>query len=158
MRYEKKSIVFIIIAACLFFLFSGCCTTNTKSDVADTIERNSYTVGQLEATVAALDGTVTSSRERIENIIGTSRSIGNGIDRITYLFEQYESEVDRLLYEIDEIRRKIEVQSKTVDDCGGIYVDVRINPGGSSDSENQVWNKDSIPSKPAALEDFQSVN
>lgn len=158
MRYEKKSIVFIIIAACLFFLFSSCCTTNIKSDVADTIERNSYTVGQLEATVAALDGTVTSSRERIENIIGTSRSIENGIDRITYLFEQYESEVDRLLYEIDEIRRKIEVQSKTIDDCGGIYVDIRINPGDSSDSENQVWNKDSIPSEPAALEDFQSVN
>ena len=158
MRYEKKNIVFIIIATFLLFLFSGCCTTNAKSDVADTIERNSYAIGQLEATVAALDGTVTSSRERIENIIGTSRSIGNGIDRITYLFEQYESEVNRLLYEIDKIRRKIEVQSKTVDDCGGIYVDIRVNPVGTSDSENQVWNKDSIPYEPAALENFQSVN
>ena len=107
----------ILIVVC--FLLAGCCTNrNITTDISDIIDGNSRTVGQLEATVAALDGTVSSSRERIETIIATSRNIADGIERVEYLFNQYENETNRLLNEIDRIRNEIEVQSENNSDSG----------------------------------------
>lgn len=106
-------------------MLTGCCTAgSTRADAADIISGNSRAAGKLEATISALDGTVNSSRERIARIIKTSRNITDGVDRIEYLFKQYESEVDRLLNEIDAIRNKAGIQSKNNMDRGGNSGDV----------------------------------
>ncbi len=109
---EKKNGFKIILFCFIVFCVSSCSTTGTGTDVIDTITGNSYAAGQLEATITELDRTTASSRERIEAIIGTSRNIENGIERVEYLFGQYESEVNRLLNEIDTIREQIELQSE----------------------------------------------
>ncbi|MGI5075943.1 hypothetical protein E4N71_11065 [Treponema vincentii] len=113
--------VFYVIFVCLFvFLLTGCCTAgSTRADAADIISGNSRAAGKLEATISALDGTVNNSRERIARIIKTSRNITDGVDRIEYLFGQYEAEVDRLLNEIDTIRNKAEIQGKNNMDRSG---------------------------------------
>lgn len=103
--YAKK----IIMSFCFLFvfgiLFSGCCTCGKlRADAQTVVSGNSLAAGRLEATVTALDGTVADSRERIANIIKTSREITDGVERIEYLFEQYESEVERILGEIERIR------------------------------------------------------
>ena len=103
----KKFIPFIFI----MFMFSSCCTCG-KYGNSDVIERNSRAVGKLEATITELDGTIADSRERIAKIIETSRSIEDGIDRIEYLFNEYESEVELILDEIDGIRNGIEAETK----------------------------------------------
>jgi peptidoglycan hydrolase CwlO-like protein len=113
MMNGKKIFKVILCFNILPFLFSACCTNrNIADNAADVINRNSHAAGQLEATVAALDTTVSSSRERIENIIATSRNIADGIERVEYLFGQYENEIDRLLNEIDGIRSEIEVEGE----------------------------------------------
>lgn len=113
MMNEKKIFKVILCFSFVSFLFSSCCTNrNITDNAADVIYRNSHAAGQLEATVAALDTTVSSSRERIENIIATSRNIADGIERVEYLFGQYENEIDRLLNEIDGIRSEIEVEGE----------------------------------------------
>ena len=113
MMNGKKIFKVILCFSFVSFLFSACCTNrNIADNAADVINRNSHAAGQLEATVAALDTTVSSSRERIENIIATSRNIADGIERVEYLFGQYENEIDRLLNEIDGIRSEIEVEGE----------------------------------------------
>lgn len=109
-RNEKKSsIVFICVCLLLSFIFIGCCTNRKPdADVSDVIAGNSSAVGKLETTISALDGTVSDSRARIANVIETSRSITDGIERLEYLFGEYEREVNRILNEIDRIRNEAE--------------------------------------------------
>lgn len=110
MKYEK-----ILITCFITLLFTGCITTRTGAD-SDIVSRDSQAVGRLEGTVTELDRTVNDSRERIGNIIETSRGIEDGIERLEYLFNEYEREVERLLDEIDRIRTEVESQSKTDND------------------------------------------
>lgn len=136
-NYAKKFFIAVFVYICIFLL-TGCCTCrgNTKSDIADAIARNSYAAGKLEATVKALDGTVSDSRERIANIIKTSRGIADGIERIEYLFGKYESEVKRLLSEIDRIRIEAENTGEN-NNVGSSTSNFRgDSPGDSFSAEN----------------------
>lgn len=139
-NYAKKGILCFIFIGLFIVLLTGCCTAgSTRADSADIIIGNSRAAGKLEATISALDGTVNSSRERIAHIIKTSRNITDGVDRIEYLFRQYEAEVDRLLNEIDAIRNKAEIQSKNNMDRGGNSGDVYNSAGYLADIKNKVW-------------------
>ena len=103
-NYAKIILSFVFLFG-VSVLFSGCCTCGKlRADTTSVVSGNSYAAGRLEATVTALDGTVADSRERIANIIKTSRGITDGVERVEYLFEQYESEVERILGEIERIR------------------------------------------------------
>lgn len=138
-NYAKKGILCFIVIGLFVVLLAGCCTAgSTRTDTADIISGNSRAAGKLEATISALDGTVNSSRERIARIIKTSRNITDGVDRIEYLFKQYESEVDRLLNEIDAIRNKAEIQSKNNMDRGGNSGNVYNCTGHLADIKNKV--------------------
>lgn len=133
-----KNIVFSV--AILFFtaaLLSGCCTCGKLgADAANVVSGNSHAVGRLEATVAALDGTVADSRARIASIIKTSRNIADGVERIEFLFCQYESEIERILREIDRIRNETEIQSENYNNSGGGSDSISGSPGRSACFEN----------------------
>lgn len=138
-NYAKKGILYFIFIGLFVVLLTGCCTADsTRADSADIISGNSRAAGKLEATISALDGTVNSSRERIAHIIKTSRNITDGVERIEYLFRQYEAEVDRLLNEIDAIRNKAEIQSKNNMARGGNSGDVYNSAGYLADIKNKV--------------------
>lgn len=118
-KHEKILCIcfFALLIVCLTVLFTNCKSTgNIDTDTANIIDGNSRASGQLEATIAQLDGTVNDSRNRITNIIETSRNIEDGIGRLEYLFDEYESEVYRILDEIDRIRTEIKVQSENNSD------------------------------------------
>ncbi len=139
MMNGKKIFKVILCFNLLSFLFSACCTNrNVADNASDVIDRNSHAAGQLEATVAALDTTVSSSRERIENIISTSRNIADGIERVEYLFGQYENEVDRLLNEIDGIRSKIEIESENNTDSSNSTDSLHTRQDCAGSAENQI--------------------
>ena len=126
-----KKIYTVVLAVVCLCLFSGCCTSGRIGD-KDVIEGTSRATGQLEATVKALDGTVTNSRERIADIIEKSRGIADGIERVEYLFNEYEREVERLLNEIDRIRNETESQGKSYNLGDGNACDIRGGPGCSA--------------------------
>lgn len=140
MRSIKIEKISIFILCFSLFVLSGCCSSGgVSADDAVIISGNSYSVGNLEATITALDGAVSDSKERIANVIETSRSITDGIERVEYLFNEYESEVNRLLNDIDRIR--IETQKSSED-----HMDSSINTDSGGDSsgcsvnyENKVW-------------------
>lgn len=103
----KKFINYVIV----MLMFSSCCSCGKHGD-SNIIERNSRATGKLETTVTELDRATADSRERIRNALTTSRNIEDGIERIEYLFEQYEFEVGKLQDEIDRIRDEIKGETK----------------------------------------------
>ena len=138
-NYAKKGCLYFIFTSLFVVLLAGCCTaSSTRADAADIISGNSRAAGKLEATISALDGTVNSSRERIEQIIKTSRNIADGIERLVYLFKQYASEVNRLLNEVDAIRNKAEIQSKNNMDCGSNSGNIYNCAGHLANIKNKV--------------------
>jgi hypothetical protein len=150
--YAKK-IFFVILVYVGSFMFQSCssCREIAKSDIADAIAGNSYAAGRLEATITALDGTISGSRKRIADIIEASRGIADGIERIEYLFETYESEVERLLSEIDSIRAEIEIPSKNNSDGGDSSSGGDFDTDNLIDIETEIRDKDSLSFKPSAL-------
>ena len=152
-NYEKKIVRYLFIGVCLF-MFAGCCTCGRiNADTKDIIAGNSRATGKLEATITALDGTVTNSRERIANIIETSRGITDGVERVEYLFNEYESEVERLLDEIDRIRNEAEIQGEDNNDSGDNSTDFYNGSRYLIDSKNKVWDKDSLFAESSTIAD-----
>lgn len=145
-NYAKIILSFVFLFG-VSVLFPGCCTCGKlRADTTGVVSGNSYAAGKLEATVAALDGTVADSRERIANIIKTSRGITDGVERVEYLFTQYESEVERILDEIDRIRNEAQTQAEDNNSGGGNTSAGGGGSGSASYTENQVRDKDSVSS------------
>lgn len=105
-KYEKKNrICYCFIAVIFACILTGCATLQTI-DNSDVIVGNQVAAAKLENTIGELDRATTRSRERLEVVIGDSRKIEEGLSRLEFLFNFYESEVERILEEIDRIRGK----------------------------------------------------
>ena len=149
---SEKKVILIGLLGVVILALAGCCTCRrNRGDATDVIAGNSRATGKLEATVQALDGTVANSRERIKNIVKTSRDIADGVDRVEYLFGQYEQEVKRLLNEIDGIRNEARKQVENNSGGNGSTTILYRNKGILVYSENQVWCKDTLLAESSAL-------
>ena len=118
-NYEKKKFIiflFYCIGVFVTCIFTGCSTLKTI-DNTDAVIGNQIAATKLEDTIGELDRVSTRSRERLEIVIRDSRKIEDGLSRLEYLFNSYESEVNRLLEEIDRIRRKAAEDQRTVKDA-----------------------------------------
>ena len=103
----------------LFFslplLFSGCKTTGQSNN---SIPADTYSVGRLEGTICSLDTILDDSTNRINSITEASRDITDGIDRLEYLFTEYERETSRLREEIDNLKRELETAKEDSNNIG----------------------------------------
>lgn len=145
-NYAKIILSFVFLFGFCVILSSCCTCGKLRTVTTGVVSGSSLAVGRLEATVAALDGTVADSREQIANIIKTSRGITDGVERVEYLFTQYESEVERILYEIDRIRDEAQIPAEDNNAGSGNTSSGGAGPGDTSHTENQVRNKDSVSS------------
>lgn len=132
-NYEKKKFIiflFCCIGVFVTCLFTGCSTLKTI-DNTDAVIRNQVAATKLEDTIGELDRTSTRSRERLEIIVRESRNIEDGLSKLEFLFDSYESEVNRILDEIDRIRRKALEDQRTVkntsQDQYNLYNDINSN-------------------------------
>ena len=118
-NYEKKKLsifLFCCIGVFVTCIFTGCSTLKTI-DNTDAVIRNQVAATKLEDAIGELDRTSTRSRERLEIVIRDSQKIEDGLSRLEFLFDSYESEVNRLLEEIDRIRRKAAEDQRSVKDA-----------------------------------------
>jgi methyl-accepting chemotaxis protein len=118
--YEKINSIpphFIGILLLIFLvLFTGCQSTK-KYDGSTFIEhqeRVDELKGRIEELTREIDrtssriGDITeNSSARLDDIRRRSSEITDTIDRVIYLFSEYESEVQRLLSELEGIRSEI---------------------------------------------------
>lgn len=108
--------IWIIVLVCVAVLcplfFTGCQSARLPGDDVELVSASSRAAGRLEGTVKELDRTITDSRERIGIVVRASERIADGVDRLEYLFGEYEQEVGRLLDEIDRIRNEAESEGE----------------------------------------------
>ena len=102
----KKNL--FIPALMLSALCTGCVSTGLQGKDAGIVARHSRDIGRIEGTASALADAVADSRERLEVVARASERIGDGIERLDYLFTEYEREVERLCNEIDSLRARLE--------------------------------------------------
>ena len=96
-----KKNIFIISFIILSFIFIGCCTTRTT---ADTIATNQRAIGRLESTAETIDGIINSSADRIRDVTERSKQMEDAVDRIIYLFGEYDKENRRIIDQLVEER------------------------------------------------------
>ena len=106
--------IFIIIS-CIFsvFFFFSCSTTRVEGDTTELIIANTRAAAKLEAATNDLGKLIRDSQLRIDNVREQATGIGDTIERIDYLFICYESEVGRLLNEIERIRAEVEAEKQS---------------------------------------------
>ena len=100
---ETRPRAFALLAPLCAVALSGCCSC-PRGDAREPVGGDSFAAGRLAATVEALDRTAADSRARIAGIVEESRGIEGGIERLEFLFGEYEHEVARILGEVDRIR------------------------------------------------------
>lgn len=94
----------IFVAVCVvaaFCLCAGGCATTTRigTDPGSVRQSSAYVFGRLEESVEGFD-------RGIEDAIRRSRQIEDDIERIEFLFNEYEREALRLRDEVNKIRRE----------------------------------------------------
>jgi len=101
--------ILLLVAVLLVALFclcaGGCTTTRVGTDVGDVRESYSYIAGGLESAVAEFDRGIARAESH-------SRGIQDEIERLDYLFGQYEQKALRLRDEVDSLRAKIKDAEK----------------------------------------------
>lgn len=92
--------VIIIFAVCIFS--GGCASTSSKlQPIGNIRESNAFILGKLAESVNEFDRGLSEATTK-------SRNITNEIDRIDYLFSEYERTALQLRDEVDNLRKQIQ--------------------------------------------------
>ena len=103
--------VVILVVAAFCLCAGGCSTTRVGTDSGDIRKSYSYIAGSLESAVAEFDRGIARAESH-------SRGIQDEIERLDYLFGQYEQKAIRLRDEVNSLRAEIERLEKVRDDSG----------------------------------------
>ena len=98
---------FIMFVVCTPLLLIGCKTTE-PADIGNIRESSTYILGQLESSIATFDGGVERALER-------SKSIADEVERLDYLFREYERAALQLRDDLRETKAKLEALSNIYD-------------------------------------------
>lgn len=94
--------VILIVLVCIF---GGCSTTRVTTDPGDIRQSNAYIIGELTQSVDEFDRGLGEATEK-------SRNITDAVDRVDYLFQQYEQEAVRLRNEVDTLRERLQKEEQ----------------------------------------------
>lgn len=90
----------------------SCASTRTINDDTNIIIANQRAIQRLETATADLGKLYTRTTTRVDNIRREASRIGDSIDRLAFLFDQYDREVVKLLAEIERIRAQTVAESQ----------------------------------------------
>ena len=102
-----KKLFILFVAVCMSLLFIGCKTTE-HTDVGNIRETSAYVLGELETSIDAFD-------RGVERAIERSQSITDEVERLDYLFGEYERAALRLRENLTETRAKLEALQNIYD-------------------------------------------
>lgn len=120
---KKFIIVFTVICASLLFI--GCKSTE-HADIGNIRESSSYILGELAASVDAFD-------RGVEGAIERSKSITDEVDRLDYLFGEYEQAALRLREDLRKTKAELEALQNIY---GNSDSDSIVNDSSSSGNNN----------------------
>ena len=102
--FKKFIIVFVV---CTSLLLVGCKTTE-PTDIGDIRRSSTYILGELESSITTFDRGVERALER-------SKNITDEVERLDYLFREYERAALQLRDELRETKAKLEALSNIYD-------------------------------------------
>lgn len=123
---KKDWIIYGVIAAVLIFIsvfFGGCGSTRITTIPGDIRQSNAYIIGELAQSVNEFDRGLGEATEK-------SRNITDAVNRVDYLFQQYEQAALRLRNEVNTLRERL--QKEEQNNIGGNAVDNGALSGGNS--------------------------
>ena len=95
-----------IVIVVLICLLGGCTTTRITTDPGDIRQSNAYIIGELTQSVDEFDRGLGEATEK-------SRNITDAVDRVDYLFQQYEQKAIRLRNEVDTLRERLQKEEQS---------------------------------------------
>ena len=96
--------IVIVILVCIF---TGCSTTTRiTTDTGDIRQSNAFIIGELTQSVNEFDRGLGEATEK-------SRNITDAVDRVDYLFQQYEQKAIRLRNEVDTLRERLQKEEQS---------------------------------------------
>lgn len=95
----------LIAIVVLICIFGGCSTTRITTDPGDIRQSNAYIIGELTQSVDEFDRGLGEATEK-------SRNITDAIDRVDYLFQQYEQKAIRFRNEVDTLRERLQKEEQ----------------------------------------------
>lgn len=123
-------LVAVIVVAAFCLCAGGCSTTRVGTDAGDIRESYSYIAGGLESAVAEFDRGIARAESH-------SRGIQDEIERLDYLFGQYEQKALRLRETVNSLRAKIKNAEKTSADRAVLDNPVLGGEGGDAFVEGE---------------------
>lgn len=105
---KKDWIIYGVIAAVLIFIsvfFGGCASTRITTNPGDIRQSNAYIIGELAQSVNEFDRGLGEATEK-------SRNITDAVDRVDYLFQQYEQAALRLRNEVNTLRERLQKEEQ----------------------------------------------
>lgn len=120
---KKFIIVFTVICASLLLI--GCKSTE-HTDIGNIRESSSYILGELAASVDAFD-------RGVEGAIERSKNITDEVDRLDYLFGEYEQAALRLREDLRKTKAELEALQNIY---GNSDSDSIVNDSSSSSNNN----------------------
>ena len=119
---------FIVFVACISLLLIGCKSAE-HTDIGNIRESSTFILGELESSIATFDRGVGRAIER-------SKSITDEVERLDYLFREYERAALQLREELRETKAKLETLSNIYGnrDSGSIADDSRSSSNDSTKS------------------------
>lgn len=126
---KKDWVVYSVIVAILIFisvLFGGCKSTRITTDLGDIRQSNAYIIGELTQSVDEFDRGLGEATEK-------SRNITDAVDRVDYLFQQYEQAALRLRNEVNTLRERLQKEEQDYNNVNlgdsASYLDNNSNAG-----------------------------
>lgn len=116
-----KKLFILFVAVCMSLLLVGCKSAE-HTDIGSIRESSAFILGELESKIDAFD-------RGVERAIERSKSITDEVDRLEYLFGEYEQAALRLREELRETKAKLEALSNIYDNSDS---DSTVNDSSSS--------------------------
>ena len=100
MDVKKHFIVFAVVC-CVTLLFTGCKSAQLNTDIGSVRESGAYILGELESKIDAFD-------RGVERAIERSQSITDEVERLDYLFGEYERAALQLREDLRKTKAELE--------------------------------------------------
>jgi len=99
-----KKIISILLITIVSLVITSCMTVAPMD--TKLISDSANAIGQLKATNEQLNTIITDSESRLTSAIEKSKTMSNEIDKLAYLFKEYNKEVNNMLNELKDEREK----------------------------------------------------
>lgn len=120
-----KKFFILFVTVCMSLLFIGCKTTE-HTDVGNIRESSSFIIGELESSITTFDRGVGRAIER-------SKNITDEVERLDYLFGEYEQAALRLREDLIKTKAELEKLQNIYDNSDSSSV---VNDSSSSGNNN----------------------